>query len=117
MVDAIEIEQVVLNLVRNGIEALQEVPARQRRMDIRTMRRNDAIEIDVGDNGPGLPTESNRLFDAFFSTKPNGLGMGLAIGRTIVEAHGGRISAESNGECGALFRLYLPIDADQVTHG
>jgi PAS domain S-box-containing protein len=110
MVNRIEVEQVVLNLVRNAIEAMQDVAPADRILTIRTARRgDDEIEIVVSDTGPGLPAEAARVFEPFFTTKPGGLGMGLSISRTIIEAHGGRIEAEPAYGRGAEFTIALPI--------
>ena len=83
----------------------------ERELRIRTsMPAPDAVEVAVCDTGAGLPSElGDRVFDAFVSTKPNGLGMGLSISRSIIEAHGGRLWAVANPECGATFRLTLPV--------
>ena len=112
LADRIEIEQAILNLVRNGIDALQEVPEGERRLVMHTSTVDDrAVEVAVFDSGPGLSTAVvDRIFEPFFTTKQDGMGMGLAISRTIVEAHGGRIWAEANGGRGTTFRLRLPIE-------
>jgi C4-dicarboxylate-specific signal transduction histidine kinase len=108
-VDRIQVEQVILNLVRNGFEAMQGAPRRPRELAIRTSTTAlGDIEIAVSDTGAGLPEDvAVRVFDPFFTTKPDGLGLGLAISRTIIEAHGGRLWA-SNGSPGATFRFTLP---------
>ena len=111
LADAIEIEQVVLNLVTNGIEAMMESEAGQRQLAIATsMTGGDTIEVAVRDAGPGLPADQmDKAFEPFHSTKPNGMGMGLSISRTIIEAHGGRLWAEPDSGHGATFRLTLPV--------
>jgi signal transduction histidine kinase len=118
MVNRIEIEQVVLNLVRNAIEAMQDVAPVDRNLTIQTARTGDAeIAIVVCDTGPGLPAEAARIFEPFFTTKLGGLGMGLSISRTIVEAHGGRIEAEPAYGRGAVFTIALPIRQMAEAHG
>jgi two-component system sensor kinase FixL len=109
LVDRIQIEQVVLNLVRNGIEAMQ-TSADDRVLQIETRAADDgAVEVAVRDSGEGLTPElADRVFEPFFTTKRAGLGMGLAISRSIVRAHGGRISASRNPDRGATFRFTLP---------
>ncbi|MEO2168580.1 MAG: ATP-binding protein [bacterium] len=110
VVDPIQVEQIVLNLVRNACEAMRD-QEETRRVTIRTFREGDeSVAISVADTGPGLsPALLTRVFDAFFTTKRNGLGMGLSISRTIAEAHRGRLWAEPNHPRGAIFTLALPI--------
>jgi signal transduction histidine kinase len=107
--DPIQIQQVVINLVRNSSDAIRESAAAERVIDISTSKRGRSAELLVADSGGGIPADSlGKLFDPFFSTKKEGMGMGLSIVRTIVEAHEGKISAENvNG--GATFRVKLPI--------
>jgi len=107
--DAVQVQQVVLNLVLNALDALQAVPPRQRRVTVATTLRGDhTVAISVSDNGPGLAgVPAQRLFEPFFTTKPDGLGVGLAISRSIAEQHGGRLQAE-DGPGGACFRFTLP---------
>ncbi len=114
LVDRIEIEQVVLNLVRNSIEAMTEIEAGKRRLRIRTSKAGkNLVEVVVIDSGAGLPTElADKAFDPFFSTKPGGMGMGLPICRTIVEAHGGRISARQDAGPGAAICFTLPTNGE-----
>jgi len=109
--DAIQLEQVLLNLVRNGIDAMQPVTDRNRILSLRTLINGDGeLELVVRDTGVGLSAEeAPRIFDAFVTTKSSGLGLGLSISRTIVESHGGRIWAESGGEHGAVFHVSLPV--------
>ncbi len=111
--DRIQMGQVVLNLIRNAADAMQSAPASQRELSIVTCRngRGDA-EIRVRDRGPGLPPDvMARLFEPFFSTKPDGMGIGLSISRSIIEAHGGRLTGETVAEGGAVFTIRLPIPA------
>ena len=114
--DAIMIEQVICNLVRNAFEAMAEAKSRRREVTIRT-RPFDAyaVEIEVGDTGPGIDGALiDQVFDQFFTTKPEGIGMGLSISRSIIESHGGRVRAESGKDGGATFYLTLPISEQQV---
>lgn len=107
--DRIQIEQVLLNLLLNSIEALEGCSG-ERLVVIQTEGNGDEeIGVAVTDNGKGISAEHcDRLFDAFFTTKPKGMGMGLSISRTIIEAHGGRLWATPNAERGATFRFTLP---------
>jgi two-component system, LuxR family, sensor kinase FixL len=104
------IQQAVLNLVRNGIEVLANVPPERRDLVLRTAADVDnAVEISVIDSGPGVAaTLRPRLFTPFFTTKPGGAGLGLAIARSIVEAHGGTLRYQPEGAGGACFVLRLP---------
>jgi two-component system sensor kinase FixL len=104
--DKIQIEQVLLNLIKNAAEALAGRPDPE--IDVRALARDDMVEIRVRDNGPGLSPEiAARLFEPFLSTKAEGMGVGLSISRTIVEAHGGRLWAENNPGAGATFIFTL----------
>ncbi len=107
--DHIQLQQVVLNLVVNGCDAMQSMPSEERRLQIATARyRIGMVRISVADRGPGIaPDMVERIFEPFYSTKENGLGMGLAICRAIVEAHGGRLWAENNSDRGATVHFTL----------
>jgi len=111
LADRIQIEQVVLNLIRNAMEAMQQTPSAQRRLTIKTERADESIlRVSVSDAGIGLPAEAeSRLFRPFFTTKAAGMGMGLAISRTILTAHGGVLEARPNTPRGAVFTFTLPI--------
>ncbi len=108
--DRIQLQQVVLNLIMNAIEAMTEVGGGARELLIDTGKdASDGALVAVRDSGPGLdPKSFDRLFDAFYTTKPSGMGMGLSICRSIIEAHGGRLWAEANAPCGAVFQFTLP---------
>jgi K+-sensing histidine kinase KdpD len=109
--DGIQLQQVILNLVMNGIEAMTNVTDRPRTLILHSESRNRGqIRVAVQDSGNGLSEEvMGRLFEPFFTTRTKGMGMGLPISRSIVEAHGGRLWAESNGSAGATFQFTLPI--------
>ena len=124
-VDPIQIQQVLVNLVQNAISAMQDCPTDHRRMVIRTRAFNaqlparpqhgDQVQIDVIDSGPGIPSDGEtELFEPFHTTKPDGLGLGLAICRSIIERHGGTIWAEAAPACGAMFSFSLPCN--QITN-
>lgn len=115
--DSVEIEQVVLNLMRNAIEAMNDAQITQRNLTISSCLSDPRrIEIAVTDTGRGIAPElSERIFESFFTTKAHGLGIGLSLSRRIIEAHGGRLWAESDGRSGATFRFTLPIEGD--SHG
>ena len=110
-VDRIQIEQVVLNLILNALEAVQECNGRKPELSVGTRLADaGAVEVVVRDNGPGLESAIiEKMFEPFFTSKPSGLGMGLAISRSIVREHGGRIWATNNADHGATFHFELPI--------
>jgi PAS domain S-box-containing protein len=109
MGDRVQLQQVVVNLILNAIEAMSTVEGRERDLLIRTQRgEGDEVRVAVQDSGIGLdPLSAERIFDAFHTTKPGGLGMGLSISRSIVESHGGRLWAVSNDGPGATFQFTL----------
>jgi two-component system sensor kinase FixL len=111
--DPLQIQEVLVNLMRNAYEATEEGDHGSPRITIRTRPAEEFVEISVADNGPGLrPMEQSNIFDPFVTTKPDGLGMGLAISRSIIEAHDGRLWADSNPEGGATFLFTLPVRND-----
>jgi PAS domain S-box-containing protein len=108
--DRIQLQQVVLNLIANAIEAMKDNPVQQRKVTLQTSSVNECdVMVTVADLGPGIGCENlGMIFEPFFSGRPGGMGIGLAICRTIVEAHGGRIWATSDPGQGAIFRLVVP---------
>jgi PAS domain S-box-containing protein len=111
--DRVQLEQVILNLMMNGIESMASLDRQPKQILIRSALPNPGeLLITVADTGPGIdPQHTDRLFAAFFTTKPEGIGMGLPICRSIIEAHGGRLWAENNESGGAVFHFILPIKA------
>lgn len=116
MGDRILLEQVILNLVHNAIEAMQIVERHERRLTIRTSNDNAGfLHVEVIDNGPGFVEQDiNQIFQPFFSTKSDGMGMGLAITRSIIKAHKGELSASNNVQGGATFCFTLPVGDEEV---
>ena len=109
-IDRVQVQQVLINLMRNGMEAMETVPG-ERAMAICVRPTNDGtVQIEVGDRGAGV-ADPERIFEPFFTTKGNGMGMGLAISRSIIEAHGGRLWAEENEPQGAKFIFALPVES------
>jgi signal transduction histidine kinase len=108
--DPIQIQQVIVNLIVNAMDAMSKVPKAQRRVTVDTARADNFAEVSVSDTGPGIPSEKiKEVFEPFFTTKAQGMGMGLSIARTIVEAHNGQIWAENKAGRGAVFRVSLPL--------
>lgn len=114
--DRVQLQQVLLNLIMNAIEAMSAVKDRARVLSIRTDRQDpDGVLAAVQDSGIGLdPAQLERIFDAFHTTKQEGMGMGLSISRSIVEAHGGRLWATLNEGPGVTFRFSLPIHGGET---
>jgi signal transduction histidine kinase len=113
--DRVQLQQVILNLIKNGIEAMEGEKARH---VLRVVTRSDdhgALEIAISDTGVGLRSgEAERIFEAFYTTKPEGIGLGLSICRSIVESHGGRLWTSPNRPTGSIFFLTLPISANRI---
>jgi signal transduction histidine kinase/ABC-type uncharacterized transport system substrate-binding protein len=110
--DPIQLQQVILNLVMNGIEAMKDAPTENCIISIRTARVENFAELSVSDRGPGIPEDKlKEVFEPFFTSKAEGMGMGLSIARTIIDAHQGLISAKNRDHGGASFRIRLPLDA------
>jgi signal transduction histidine kinase len=110
--DRVQLQQVLLNLITNALDALRPVKDRPRFLRIRTDKPDArTVRVAVQDTGVGVdPQQAEHLFQAFFTTKPNGLGMGLSISRSIVEAHGGRLWATPNDGPGVTFQFTLPVE-------
>ncbi|WP_454702557.1 PAS domain-containing sensor histidine kinase [Agrobacterium burrii] len=106
--DRVQIQQVLVNLMRNGMDAMASISS-QRVLDIRAFRAEDMVRIEVKDRGRGIQFP-DKIFEPFFTTKDEGMGMGLAISRSIIESHGGQLWAEKNEPRGAIFVFTLPLD-------
>jgi C4-dicarboxylate-specific signal transduction histidine kinase len=115
--DRIQLQQVIVNLILNGIEAMSAVHDRPRNLLIRSqMYDSDKVLVSVRDSGIGIdPKNDRRIFDAFFTTKAQGMGMGLSISHSIIEAHGGRLWAGANADHGATFQFTLPANRETVS--
>ena len=113
--DRVQLQQVVINLLINGVEAMAPITDRPHVILIRSqMNETGQVHVAVQDSGIGIDSETaDQLFSAFFTTKPSGMGMGLSIGRSIIEAHGGRLWAESNLPQGAAFHFTLPLRQEE----
>ena len=113
MADSVQLRQVLLNLIVNGTDAMKDVDGR-RALGVRSRRgENQQVVVSVSDTGVGLPPDQvDRIFNAFFTTKPHGIGMGLSISRSIIDAHGGRLWAADNPPRGASFHFALPVRAE-----
>ena len=116
-IDPIQIEQIVVNLARNGLEAMVEVPEGQRLLTIGTRRHDEqSVEVYVSDCGKGIDEqEMDKLFEPFFTTKAEGMGMGLAISRSIVHAHQGQLWVSPNADRGCTFHFTLPVAQEFAT--
>lgn len=112
--DRVQLQQALMNVVVNSIEALRSVPERHRELLIKSGKSPEGITIEVRDSGPGLvPSMAERLFEPFFTTKADGMGLGLSISRSIIESHGGQLSLVS-GSRGALFQFILPANSNDA---
>jgi signal transduction histidine kinase len=108
--DPIQLQQALLNLVMNGIEAMKDTPEEYRSISVETSRVEKFAELSVSDRGPGIPQDKlGQVFEPFYSTKAEGMGMGLSITRTIVQAHRGEIVASNRSRGGASLRMRLPL--------
>jgi signal transduction histidine kinase len=111
--DRIQLQQVILNVIANGIDAMKDTPNEDRIISIRTSRVDEFAELSVSDRGPGIPEDKlKEVFEPFFTSKAEGMGMGLSIARTIIEAHHGLISVRNQVHGGASFRIRLPLCTD-----
>jgi signal transduction histidine kinase len=119
LADRVQLQQVIINLVMNGIEAMQLATDRPRELLIRSRQEErKLVLVSVTDCGVGISAENaSRLFDAFFATKSSGMGMGLSICRSIMEAHGGRLWATANMPHGATFQFTLPVNPGTASRG
>ena len=117
--DRVQLQQVVLNLVRNASDAMMDVDDRPRQLLVRTERENgDRVRVMVRDNGIGVDRQTmDKLFDAFYTTKSGGMGIGLSVSRSIVERHQGRLWAEPNDGPGATFSFSIPLEPIPRSHG
>jgi len=107
--DRVQVQQVMLNLILNAIDAMSMVMDRPRELFVKSAKCADGVVIQVQDSGKGLdPEQTDRVFEPFFTTKPQGIGMGLSISRSIIEAHGGRLWAGSGSPHGTVFQFILP---------
>lgn len=118
LADPVHLQQVMLNLLINAMEAMHETPASDRYAEIRTRVDGGVVRIEVMDHGPGVsPAQQQKLFEPFFTTKPEGVGLGLALARSIVTLHGGSIRVENRKHAGAAFIFTLPANgASAVQH-
>jgi C4-dicarboxylate-specific signal transduction histidine kinase len=108
--DRVQLQQVMLNLIMNGIDAMT-ILARRRELQVRLSRESEFVVVEVQDSGVGWDLKTGEhMFDAFYSTKPEGMGMGLTISYSIIEAHGGRLRASLASPHGAVFSFTLPVD-------
>jgi C4-dicarboxylate-specific signal transduction histidine kinase len=113
--DRVQLQQVLINLVMNGIDAMRSVTDRPRKLDIKSAKHADGVLIQVRDSGLGLAQDRlERVFEPFFTTKPQGIGMGLSISRSIIESHGGRLWTVPVPN-GALFQFTLPTNWNGVS--
>jgi signal transduction histidine kinase len=109
--DRVQLQQVLLNLIINAIEAMRDASEEERELLISSRNEPDGVSVEVRDSGPGFaPAALERVFEAFYTTKPEGMGMGLSICRSIVEAHGGQLWATGCEPRGALFQFTIPAD-------
>jgi C4-dicarboxylate-specific signal transduction histidine kinase len=107
--DRVQLQQVLLNLIINAIEAMREVGEGERELIISSRHEPDGVSVEVRDSGPGFaPADIDRVFEAFYSTKPSGVGLGLSICRSIIESHNGRLWASPNAPRGAVFGFTAP---------
>jgi signal transduction histidine kinase len=107
--DRVHLQQVVLNLITNAIDAMSTIAHRPRELLIKSAKDPEGVLIQVQDSGTGLdPEQAERIFQPFFTTKPEGIGVGLSISRSIVEAHGGRLWVTAGAPQGAVFQFTLP---------
>jgi PAS domain S-box-containing protein len=116
MADRVQLQQVIMNLVTNAIDAMESITDRPQTLRVKSeIRDGDFVAVAIEDSGTGIdPEKLDRLFDTFFTTKPHGMGMGLSICRSIIEAHNGRLWASPGAQFGSVFRFELPIRQEPV---
>jgi C4-dicarboxylate-specific signal transduction histidine kinase len=113
--DRVQLQQVIINLLMNGVEATSHITGRPREIVIRSLQEADELLVQVRDSGSGIDAANlERLFTPFYTTKPSGMGMGLSISRSIITAHGGRLWASPNEDHGATFQFTLPISGNDA---
>jgi len=116
--DRVQLQQVILNLIVNAIEAMSAVGERSRDLLVSCGVSGPDVFVEIRDSGEGFhPADLQRLFASFYTTKPHGMGMGLSISRSIIEAHGGQLTAAANEPQGAVFRFTLPTETSEGAHG
>jgi signal transduction histidine kinase len=109
MGDQVQIQQVIINLFTNSLEVVKDQPLDDRRIQVSSQAEKHGVEVRINDSGPGIPVSRlESVFEPFQSTKATGMGMGLTICRSILEAHGGKIWAENNADGGARVSFWLP---------
>ena len=115
-VDRIQIEQVVINLVRNSLDAMDDIKTDNRKLTLETSQsETKEVVLAVHDTGRGISDQDkNRIFQSFFTTKPEGLGLGLAISRSIIEAHHGSVVAQNRQNGGAIFTIKMPVEISGI---
>jgi signal transduction histidine kinase len=105
----VHLQQVFLNLILNAIDATAAMPEERRRLRVYTRSIGGQVEISIEDMGPGIAGDPSAIFEPFFTSKADGMGMGLSVARSIVEAHGGRLNAQNNPGTGATLRFTVPL--------
>jgi signal transduction histidine kinase len=114
--DRVQLQQVLLNFIINAIEAMRDVGEEERELLVSSRNEPDGVSVEVRDTGPGFaPAALERVFEAFYTTKPSGLGLGLSICRSIIEAHNGRLWASATVPRGASFQFALPAIANTAS--
>jgi C4-dicarboxylate-specific signal transduction histidine kinase len=112
--DRIQVQQVLVNLLYNACDALGDAPPKERRILVQVVSGSTELEVRVQDRGAGVPLENaEKIFAAFYTTKPKGLGIGLSLSRSIVEAHGGKLRATPNADRGMTFAFTLPLRGER----
>ncbi|WP_438833126.1 sensor histidine kinase [Chitinibacter bivalviorum] len=115
--DAVMLEQVIFNLMKNAIEAMADTPVSQRTLDVNVRREHDMLAVTIADRGTGInPEQMEQLFKPFYTTKGSGMGMGLNICRSIIEHHHGRLWVEANPQGGSCFNFTLPLSLESEAY-